>query len=557
MKSVVAVFCLLSVALWLNPTASATDVCGSVSGTWNLAGSPYNVTCNVTVPTGQTLIIEAGVQVVFMGHYTLLVNGTLSALGTETDSVVFTTNTVTNPARWHGLRLESATNASALHYCIIENARFNDGNPYSSGGGLTIWHCSPMVEHCTIRNNSSVNNGGGLVVDYTDSNPAINYCTIRNNTSVYGGGAAISNGAHTTFTYCLITSNSVQQGGGVGSWGGYPTLINCTVTANHGDDAGGIRGTSSAIITLINCIVANNTGIAGIANYSSNTLVVRYSDIYGNQGSAAIGDCGANFGNLDHVNIHGDPCDVYFNLFMNPMFVNAAGGNYYLAGASPCINAGDPSSTHDPDGSIADMGAFWNSDNPEPVSLTSFSAALASDGVHVRFAVASELDNARFEIWRSASQDGRYGKVAELASQGNSSDEHRYEYVDRDIVAGQAYSYFLADVDLNGQRVEHRELTQSVTVTGSLDIPMDYALAAYPNPFNPSTTILFSLAESGVARVTVYDMAGRVVRELVNGHLIAGAHTISFSGAELPSGVYFARMESAGISRIQKLLLLK
>jgi hypothetical protein len=461
MKFAITAACLLSLAFCFLPTATATDVCGTVSGNWDLAGSPYTVTCDITVAPDQILTIDAGVRVIFLGHYTMLVNGVLQAFGTEEDSIYFTTNTVSNPEQWNGLRLEDAGNSSIIRYCVVENAHYSNSDAYSSGGGLTIWRCSPKVVHSTIRYNSSVHNGGGLAVDYSNTNPIIEDCTIEHNSSVYGGGAAVSNDAHTTFRRCLITHNWVQQGGGVGSWGGYPTLINCTVTENHGDDAGGIRATSTSIITLINTIVANNTGAAGIANYSMYPMVVRYSDIYGNQGMPSYGDCGTDFGLPDHTNIHGLPCDRYDNLFMNPQFVDASHDNYHLRSNSPCIDAGDPSTEHDPDGTIADMGAFSSTQDPNDVTI------------------------------------------------------------------------------------------------GTIDIPTDYAMSAYPNPFNPSTTLSITLNKSGFVRVTVYDMTGRIVKELVNGQLGSGVHSVSFNGADLPTGVYIARMESAGISRIQKLLLLK
>ena len=71
-------------------TPIATTVCGNVSGTWTLAGSPYEATCDLTIPSGQTLTIEPGVVVRFTGHYKFWVEGTLLAEGTESDSIIFT-----------------------------------------------------------------------------------------------------------------------------------------------------------------------------------------------------------------------------------------------------------------------------------------------------------------------------------------------------------------------------------------------------------------------------------------------------------------------------------
>ncbi len=59
------------------------------------------------------------------------------------------------------------------------------------------------------------------------------------------------------------------------------------------------------------------------------------------------------------MNANGDSCDVYNNIQMNPCFVDTANGDYHLTVNSPCIDAGDPDSPLDPDGTIADMGAFY------------------------------------------------------------------------------------------------------------------------------------------------------------------------------------------------------
>jgi len=71
----------------------------------------------------------------------------------------------------------------------------------------------------------------------------------------------------------------------------------------------------------------------------------------------------------------------------------------------------------------------------------------------------------------------------------------------------------------------------------------------YPNPFNPETTIRFALPEAARTRVLVYDLAGRRVRTLVDRRLDAAVHTVRWDGRDdaghdLPSGVYFYRVEA-------------
>ncbi len=94
----------------------------------------------------------------------------------------------------------------------------------------------------------------------------------------------------------------------------------------------------------------------------------------------------------------------------------------------------------------------------------------------------------------------------------------------------------------------------SVQSSGS---PVEYSLSSHPNPFNPATTVSFTLAEACGARLTVFDIAGRKVADLVDAHLPAGRHEALFDGAGLASGVYFARLSAGGRVSTGKMLLIK
>ncbi|MCB0270165.1 MAG: T9SS type A sorting domain-containing protein, partial [Calditrichaeota bacterium] len=79
----------------------------------------------------------------------------------------------------------------------------------------------------------------------------------------------------------------------------------------------------------------------------------------------------------------------------------------------------------------------------------------------------------------------------------------------------------------------------------------------YPNPFNPATTIAFNLASYQKVQLTVYNIAGQQVAELINQPLIAGAHSVTFSGENLPSGVYFYELRASSFNEIKKMMLVK
>ncbi len=86
----------------------------------------------------------------------------------------------------------------------------------------------------------------------------------------------------------------------------------------------------------------------------------------------------------------------------------------------------------------------------------------------------------------------------------------------------------------------------------------NYALsAAFPNPFNPTTNISFTLPEAGKITLSVFDVNGREVAVLANGWLNSGAHQVVFDGCGLASGIYFYRLTAGDFSTTQKMVLLK
>lgn len=78
-----------------------------------------------------------------------------------------------------------------------------------------------------------------------------------------------------------------------------------------------------------------------------------------------------------------------------------------------------------------------------------------------------------------------------------------------------------------------------------------------PNPFNPLTTVKFTLPQAGQVRVQVFDLRGRLVSTLVDGEMNAGAHAVDFDGRDLASGTYMCRLEGEGFTRSIKMQLVK
>ena len=125
MKNLICIFILLFCSTLL--FSQTTIPGGDVYGTWLQSGSPYLIEGEITIPNGETLIIDPGCLIEFQGHYKFNVQGRLLAEGTLTDSIKFTVEDTTGYYNnthigWHGIRFENtpATNdSSKIVYCII------------------------------------------------------------------------------------------------------------------------------------------------------------------------------------------------------------------------------------------------------------------------------------------------------------------------------------------------------------------------------------------------------------------------------------------------------
>ena len=121
MKKILLSICFILITI----SVFATDVSGNQSGIWNLAGSPYNIIGEITIPTNETLQIEAGVEVIAMGNYKITALGNILASGTFNDTIRFHGN---NELNWGGFRLEDEVTTSQFDYCRISNT--DDTNDY-------------------------------------------------------------------------------------------------------------------------------------------------------------------------------------------------------------------------------------------------------------------------------------------------------------------------------------------------------------------------------------------------------------------------------------------
>jgi len=144
----------------------------------------------------------------------------------------------------------------------------------------------------------------------------------------------------------------------------------------------------------------------------------------------------------------------------------------------------------------------------------------------------------------------------QLAGDEYSYFRHRGSSISSDVVneIGMILSMASRTASMGGvaQGRSHQEdLGQSITPVAN------QLMDCYPNPFNPSTTIYYDIADDSHVYLAVYDVVGRLVEILVDQFQIAGNKSIKFDAHDVPSGVYFYRLQAKNYSAMKKMMVLK
>jgi len=191
-----------------------------------------------------------------------------------------------------------------------------------------------------------------------------------------------------------------------------------------------------------------------------------------------------------------------------------------------------------------------------PVELTSFTANVIDRNVVLNWTTATETNNLGFEILRSAQNDNHWQKIGYVPGFGTTTEPKSYSYTDQSLNSG-TYYYRLKQIDYDGG------FTYSDVAEVEVSLPTVFSLEQnYPNPFNPSTSIQFSLPVDAQVAISIYNLVGEKVAEVVNKEFSAGTHKVNLDASTLTSGIYFYQLDAAGndsktFSSVKKMTLLK
>jgi M6 family metalloprotease-like protein len=251
-------------------------------------------------------------------------------------------------------------------------------------------------------------------------------------------------------------------------------------------------------------------------------------------------------------------------LTVNPMYINPEKGDFNLQWGSGCIDAGHPTTIYnDPDGTRNDMGAkYYDQTAIVPANFTLTTGPddhplLQWEGApHLHYKVY-----ALYEYFDSSSANNEYSTLTD-------------SYVDETVVFTEPtgedpnqYAIYsvtsINSIDVESQHTEEiaidafGRLPKKSFIDSSFT-PVSYNLFnPFPNPFNPSTKVVFDLPEKSYVSIKLYSITGEEVLTIVNEPVDAGRYSFLIDGNGLSSGVYLLRMISNNFVSTKKIIMMK
>ncbi len=499
-------------AISLQTNVTLTTVNNTTGGNNGLP----SVTSAITIQgNGNTISRQAGspdfrILRVAGGNLTLN-SATISGGASTTGGGIFaflTSVTITNSVivgnsatSGGGIRSDTST-LTVTNSTISGNTAFDSTG--RSGGGIAASGSPVTILNSTISGNSvggaTAGQGqGGGIYQISNSLVVTNSTISGNSAGNNGGGIRISSGT-LTVTNSTISGNSTRSGGGIISNGPTVTIENSTVSGNTASIfAGGIYRFSGAAVTVRNSIVAsqalgadcNTTLTTGGYNIESGTTCgfSGTGDLQNvSSGSLALGALASN-GGPTQTRALGAGSVAIDRIPVGALEANGCGVTV-TADQRSAPRAGGPGNG----GSACDVGAYEAGSTPLAVTLAGFDAEAVVGHILLSWETVSEMDNAGFNLYRSASPDAPDALLAFVPSQAPGSTQGAsYSYEDTDVSARQTWHYWLEDVDLNGATTLHGPVSATLQTPTAVMLDALEAQAASPSGMSAWAALVASL----------------------------------------------------------------
>lgn len=507
-----------------------------------------------TIQKGVKVTIAPGTSVFFDENGSLNVQGSLSAVGTKTDSIKFIYGN-SGSKNWQGINIDnsirymSTVDTTKLIFCSIEGTT-GISNGGFSGGAVYINHFSSVIiSKCNFRNNSM-----GAIYCKDFSSPLISSNTFSNNKSSYGGAITCQSSSSPEITDNIFNKNQSDGSGGAiscfysssplisgntftnnsASYGAViatqdtsnPQMVSNMMSGNNGSKGGVVFCYRSSRITLLNNIIIKNIGYEG-------GVIYIYGGDYQDQSFVTIINntiCNNRAKYCSAIKSH----SVWQGGFtaINNIFYNNISDDgvqlFWVSPASPYIRNCDIKgglSSVQSNGTYNNSTYYMNNIDADPLFVNSPAGSSAGD-------------------------------IYSLSSNSPCINNGLSDSITYNIPA----TDFLGKPRFAGSSIDIGALEYQGQVSvgkGTISPSHNDLLQNYPNPFNPLTTISYSIAAESYVNLKIYDMLGHEISTLINKEQKAGEYKVQFDGSSLPSGVYVYTIQAGQYRDSKKLLLLK
>jgi hypothetical protein len=610
MKNLFILFIIISSQIYAQYTTPNTGVNwnlddlvtnsgGVVTGTF----PNYSVNNKVTVSANDQINVGAGSVITFtsaLGQFD--VNGIFKAIGTQTDSIIFTSTIQDSTGFYYGFSFNDSTNdtASIISYakifyadygmrCINASPTMSYSYLYKCGRGFNlsgsnmkiinnvIERCyeygitmtlgsSPLIEGNTLIKNNTQGTSAKNQISIGlqgDNSPIIRNNIIYGGTSIPTGGISLWVSGSTAFSNTVIEGNEIFNNSfGITLLSSSNGIINAVVKDNE----------------IYNNNINPNALVSGsginVNGSPTNQPIITQNEIYGNwwgitiqNGTTVQAGPNPNLGNVDNAdttddgmniiygNVQGaDTFDVYNNC-TNDIY---AQNNDWRVYDSTVI---ENHIFHKVDDITHGLVKFVPFSEQIPVELTSFTASVIDGDVILNWFTVTELNNSGFEVQKGNHTSTSlsvtdWESIGFVNGNGTSTETHTYSFTDQNPVVGKSF-YRLKQIDFDGS------FEYSNIVEVDFNLPVEFSLEQnYPNPFNPVTKIGYTIPQDEKRKthdvsLKVYDILGNEVTTLVNEQREPGFYEVDFNSSSFTSGVYFYQLKTGSFLKTKKMLLLK